>query len=252
MSAVTDHYERLLAAHYTWMFGTSFADKVAEQKSILARVLPPPNPTQPPPIAVDLGSGPGFQSIALAKLGFSPVLAIDTSAALLAELQSHAAGLPIHIHNADLRELPDIIQPASATAIVCMGDTITHLRAMPDVTNLFNAIYTALIPGGVFVLTWRDLTTELGGLDRFLPVRSDEAAIMTCFLESSPQDPDHVLVHDLIYTRAENGSWALNKSCYPKLRLSPQWLMQQLTAARLLVDSPATAGRLLQLVARKP
>jgi hypothetical protein len=26
-----DHYENLLAAHYSWMFAASFADKMAEQ-----------------------------------------------------------------------------------------------------------------------------------------------------------------------------------------------------------------------------
>src|SRR5580692_12079016 len=79
MSEVTDHYEHLLAHHYTWMFGTSFADKVAEQKSFLTQALQSLKPSPTPQLAVDLGSGPGFQTIALAQLGFSSVLAIATS-----------------------------------------------------------------------------------------------------------------------------------------------------------------------------
>jgi hypothetical protein len=30
-----DHYENLLAVYYSWMFGESFADKVAEQRLLL-------------------------------------------------------------------------------------------------------------------------------------------------------------------------------------------------------------------------
>jgi SAM-dependent methyltransferase len=249
MSTVTEHYERLLAAHYTWMFGTSFADKVAEQKSFLTQALN----NRATGLAVDLGSGPGFQTIALAQLGFSPVIAIDTSAALLAELQSHAATLPIQIHQADLRELPQLVPAAQATAIVCMGDTLTHLPTKSDITTLFQSIAKTLAPGGLFILTWRDLTPELHGVDRFIPVRSDDDTIMTCFLEYGPAEShaEFVTVNDLIYTR-QNGAWSLNKSSYQKLRLSPEWLTQQLTTAGLIIDSQGTAGRLLQLVARKP
>jgi len=92
------HYAQLLAQHYTWMFGVSFDEKVAEQKALMERALAegagPAAGT-----AVDLGSGPGFQSIALAQLGLAPVIAIDTSAELLNELTIHANGLPIQIEH---------------------------------------------------------------------------------------------------------------------------------------------------------
>ena len=154
MSQVADHYERLLARHYTWMFGASFAEKVAEQKAVLAEAFATAK-REPAGLAVDLGSGPGFQSIALAELGFAPVLAVDTSAALLQELETHAelVRAPIQTHNTDLRALPQLAGPTSASAIVCMGDTITHLPAKADVAQLFRDIAAALAPGGVFVLT---------------------------------------------------------------------------------------------------
>lgn len=254
MSQVTDHYDHLLARHYTWMFGASFAEKVAEQKAILAQALTFAN-TPTTRLAIDLGSGPGFQSVALAELGFAPVLAVDTSAALLEELRAHAellsppTALSIQTHPVDLRALPQLVPPGAATAIVCMGDTITHLPRRSDVSALFRDIATALAPGGAFVLTWRDLTAELCGTDRFIPVRSDENTVMICFLEYT--DEDHVTVHDLVYTREADG-WSLNKSSYPKLRLSPTWIAEHVTAAGLVVEHQGPAGRLLQLVARKP
>src|SRR6266851_5160341 len=183
MSTVTEHYQQLLAKHYTWMFGASFNEKVKEQESLLSQTLGDLTKQSAGALAVDLGSGPGFQTIALARLGFSPVIAIDTSSELLDELRSHIGSLPVQMKEADLRDLPTVMAAERARVIVCMGDTPTHLPSKTDVIALFRSVSDALHSGGMFVITYRDLTFELRGSDRFIPVRSDENAIMTCFLE---------------------------------------------------------------------
>jgi len=71
---------------------------------------------------------------------------------------------------------------------------------------------------------------------------------MTCFLEYT--SPTTVQVHDLVYTRNSTG-WTLEKSSYPKLRLSPAQVAAELTAAGLEPDPPAIAGRLSLLVAAR-
>src|ERR1035438_9527306 len=95
MSEVQDHYNNLLAKHYTWIFGTPFGAKVSEQKAILQDALQPTADCSGLGLAVDLGSGPGFQTIALFEMGYSPVLAVDTSEPLLKELQSHRGDRPV-------------------------------------------------------------------------------------------------------------------------------------------------------------
>jgi SAM-dependent methyltransferase len=249
MSTVSEHYERLLSKHYTWMFGTSFKERVDEQKSFLSRALEPLTNKPEAALAVDLGCGPGFQTIALAQLGFSPVIAIDTSAELLDEVRSHANNLPVQTEKADLRDLPAMVPGGRATVIVCMGDTLTHLPGKSDVSTLFRAVFDTLHPGGMFVLTCRDLTTELRGTDRFIPVRSDDNTIMTCFLEF--ENTESVAVHDLVYTRHDSG-WSLNKSSYRKLRLGIDWLCKELGDAGLSVVSQDSSGRLLAVIAVKP
>ena len=107
MSTVSEHYQRLLSKHYTWMFGSSFEEKVAEQKVFLSRALGLKHRREAA-LAADLGCGSGFQTIALAQLGFSPVIAIDTSSELLDELRSHINGLPVQIEKADLQDLPEL------------------------------------------------------------------------------------------------------------------------------------------------
>ena len=248
MSNVTKHYEQLLAKHYVWMFGIPFEQKVAEQKALLDQVvgtLPAPRPSC---AAVDLGSGPGFQTIALAELGYSPVIAVDSSRELLAELQARKGSYDIETREADITELDSIALPQSASTIVCMGDTLTHLPSKESVQKLFTGVFQKLAPGGVFVLSYRDLTVELTETDRFLPVQADDNRIMTCFLEYKTSDA--VTVHDLVYVRGEGG-WKLNKSSYEKLRLGYSWVKDALRNAGFTLTQEGPAGRLLMVVAQK-
>ena len=249
MSTVNEHYEQLLSEHYTWMFGTPFEERVNEQKDFLARTMGTLKGTAEASLAVDLGCGPGFQTIALAQLGFSPVIAIDTSSELLDELRSHVNGLPVRIEKSDLRDLAAIVQTGQATVIVCMGDTLTHLPDKSDVSALFRGVFDRLRLGGMFVITYRDLTTELHGTDRFIHVRSDDYKIMTCFMEF--ENAESVVVHDLVYVRQATG-WSLNKSSYRKLRLGVDWIRQELSNAGFTVISQDSSGRLIGLAAVKP
>jgi SAM-dependent methyltransferase len=248
MSTVSEHYETLLAHHYSWMFNQSFEEKVAEQRKILEEVLPAEK-TAERDLAVDLGAGPGFQSIALAELGFSRIIAIDTSEILLKELEAHRKNHPIQTHQADLRDLQTISAPGQANVILCMGDTLTHLPSKDDVDQLFHSASNALTSGGSFILTFRDLTTDLHGTDRFLPIRSGPDKIMTCFLEF--ESSETVRVHDLIHVHSPSG-WNLQKSSYTKLRLSPTWVAQRLVDAGFSISAQKPAGRLHLIAARKP
>ena len=248
MSNVATHYEQLLAEHYVWMFGVSFEQKVAEQKALLDQVVGTLPAARRSGTAVDLGSGPGFQSIALAELGYSPVIAVDSSRELLGELQARKQSYEIETREADITRLDWATLPENASVLVCMGDTLTHLPSKDSVQKLFTDVFEKLAAGGVFVLTYRDLTGELAGTDRFLPVQADDTRIMTCFLEYKSSDA--VTVHDLVYVRGEDG-WKLNKSSYEKLRLGAGWVASALCRAGFTVTQEGTAGRLLVAVARK-
>src|SRR5262249_32641834 len=117
MATVRAHYDTLLAEHYSRLFG-DFEAKVAEQRSLLERLGVPARPAGA--LAVDLGCGSGFQTVALARLGFR-VLAIDFSRRLLAELKERARGLPVEAIAGDIRDVSRLA-PAGIEAAVCMGD----------------------------------------------------------------------------------------------------------------------------------
>ena len=245
--SVEEHYSRLLAKHYTWMFGSSFEAKVAEQRAILEDALT----EAPPGLAVDLGSGPGFQTIALAEMGYSPVVAMDTSAELLEELRSNAGSRDVAVVQGDLLRVGEFVgvemDLGLADVMVCMGDTITHLRSKEDVVRLLRSVSDALAVGGRFVVSYRDLSVEAVGVDRFIPVYGDDERVMTCFLEFDR--PESVTVHDLVYRR-DGERWALEKSSYRKLRLGVDWLIGEMREAGFEVER-GVAGRLIRLVGRK-
>jgi SAM-dependent methyltransferase len=245
--SVEEHYSRLLAKHYTWMFGSSFEAKVAEQRAILEDALAGASRG----LAVDLGSGPGFQTIALAEMGYSPVVAMDTSVELLEELQTYRGTFDVRVVHGDLLRVGEFVGLETdlglADVIVCMGDTIAHLESKEDVVRLLHAVSDALAVGGRFVVSYRDLSVEAVGVDRFIPVFGDEERVMTCFLEFDR--PESVMVHDLVYLR-DGGRWVLEKSCYRKLRLGVEWLEGVIREVGFEVER-GVAGRLIRLVGKK-
>jgi len=218
MATVMEHYDKVLSDVYSWMFG---GFEIAIQRNaefIIKHNLRPEGSG----IAIDLGSGCGFQSIPLAKAGYS-VTAIDIDAKLLNELRSNCGKLEINTIRDDLINFDKNTQKG-VELIVCMTDTIVHLESKEKVISLLGKVFEALEPKGKMILTFRDLTHELSELDRFLPVKSDDNIIFTCFLE---YETETVKVHDIVYKKSF-GEWKLFKSFYRKLRLSKDWVDKKL------------------------
>lgn len=222
MSSTDAHYETLLAPIYTWMAGGADAAFAVGQSDLAAEI-------QRGGRAIDLGAGFGMHAVPLARAGWR-VLAIDSSPALLAELTTHAAGLPIRVHRGDLQRFADLLdnEPA-ADLILCMGDTLTHLESHDATAALAHSVASRLARSGRFVATFRDYTRLPAGDARFIPVRADEQRILTCFLE---EHPEVVLVHDLVHERTPTG-WTTRVSSYRKLRLAPEAVRQAFAAAGL-------------------
>lgn len=239
MPTVTDHYRDLLADVYSWMLG-GFDAGVERNVAFFDRHDVRPRGSG---IAVDLGAGCGFQAIPLARAGFA-VTAIDLDRTLLDELERHRDDAAVRIVADDLVRFESHLD-GPAELIVCMTDTLLHLDSSEQVVSLFAKIVSTLEPGGRFIATFRDLTSPLEDLDRFILVRSDDDAILTCFLE---YEDECVRVHDLLYSR-QRGQWQLSKSYYRKLRLAANWVCVQLEAAGFGRVETSIDGGLVTVVA---
>ena len=212
MTSVAEHYERILSPVYAWMAGGADAALEAGRSEIEA--LGPD--LADGALAVDLGAGFGMHAIPLARAG-ARVIAIDSSEQLLGELKRLAGGLPIRLVQDDLLSFRAHLNE-QADLVLCMGDTLTHLPEHTNVDFLIQEVAESLKPGGRFAISFRDYSEALLDERRFIPVRSDERRILTCFLE---YEEDTVVVHDILHERAGD-AWETRVSSYRKLRLSPE------------------------------
>ena len=207
---VKEHYENHLASHYTWIYGGS-ENKIKENREFFKSNGIKPVITK---TALDLGAGSGFQSIPLAELGYE-VTAVDISQKLLDELKNNKKDLDIKIINDDILNFNKYPNP-KPDLIVCMGDTLTHLKSINQVKDLLTNSFRILKKNGKLILTFRDLTYELENDKRFIPIRSSENKIFTCFLE---YEKEKVKIFDIVHEK-ENGKWKQKISFYEKLKIS--------------------------------
>jgi SAM-dependent methyltransferase len=240
MTPVEQHYEALLAAHYTWMSG-GLAARVADNRAYFEGLGVHGGH------ALDLGCGSGFQTLALRALGVR-VTGVDLSAALLDELHVSAGPDPqLTLLRGDICDAACYAAHAPFDLAVCMGDTLSHLSDEAAVAHMLAGAAVALRAGGRLVLRYRNLSAPLHGLDRIIPVRHDETRIFTCFLEYTPT---RVMVHDVLHLR-EGDTWVMRKSAYPKLRIAPERVNALATAAGLHIDQHDEARGLVTTVATR-
>ncbi|BDA77785.1 SAM-dependent methyltransferase [Leptospira kobayashii] len=235
------HYDNHLGNFYSWMIG-DFSVKQNEFQDFLEanRILP-----QSSQLAIDLGAGNGIQSVSLANLGFS-VKAIDFNKQLLDELRTNSKNLKVEIFEEDIREVAKYanLQPE---LILCCGDTITHLDDKNDIRELITSIHKTLPPNGKLILSFRDYSQTLTGYDRFIPVRSDENRIHTCFLEYGEE---YVTVTDLLHEKTETG-WNQKVSSFKKVRITTQDILGFLENHSMKIIFNKPVNRLTTIIASK-
>jgi SAM-dependent methyltransferase len=240
MSTAKQHYDQLLGEHYAWSvagagdpFDRAAAWLARHRLDGFARYL-------------DLGAGFGAHAVPLARAG-KAVTAVDFHAGLLAELR--AAAPSVATHEADVvayLEAADV----RWDAVLCLGDTLTHLPGAAAVQRLLAGAARVLSPGGVLALAYRDYSgPPRTGVDRFIPVRHDERRAMVCCVEVT--DAEHVSVTDIV-TTAEPGGLRTQIGAYPKLRLAPADVAAWAAAVGLALDREAIEQGMLLQVFRAP
>lgn len=236
---VKEHYDRHLANFYSWMLGDLDVHASAFESFCRShRILP-----QKSGVAFDLGAGNGMQTLALEKLGFK-VWAFDFNEKMLDELKSKA--ISAHTVLDDIRQI-EAYAHLNPELAVCCGDTLSHLDSPDDVLDFLAKVYSVLPVQGVLVLSFRDYSVELNDTDRFIPIKSDDEKILTCFLEYFP---DKVRVTDLLYEK-EGGNWTKRVSSYEKIRLDKQLVTRFLSRSGFSIAASQFEKGVVTIVAKK-
>jgi SAM-dependent methyltransferase len=242
LETVKDHYDRFLGEVYSWILG-DFETAYRKNVELFARLG---LATEPGSQAVDLGCGPGCQSVPLAELGYD-VLAIDFCQALLDELGERIGKLAVKPVCDDILNFPDHL-PRPADLIVCMGDTLVHLPDRKSVQILISKICQSIKPGGKFIYAIRDYIDYVPeGANRFIPIRASDHQIFTCFLDYKD---DVVHVHDVLHQKLGD-EWQMKISDYLKLRLSTDELDDQLCARGLSILEHSVVDGMITVTAQK-
>jgi SAM-dependent methyltransferase len=237
---VKEHYDKHLGNFYTWYTG-DFETNMNKFKSYCVdNQIYPTNSG----IAIDLGAGNGIQSIALAELGYK-VKAIDFNIQLINELKSNIEHHQVEVFIDDIRLINRYSEP-KAEVVICCGDTLPHLESLSEIEKLIADISSALVPRGRFILSFRDYSMELEDTQRFIPVKSDEKRILTCFIEYFI---DSLRVTDLLH-EFENGIWVQKVSSYYKTRLTKNFVIELLEKYGFKIINYKTERGMISIIAQ--
>jgi 2-polyprenyl-3-methyl-5-hydroxy-6-metoxy-1,4-benzoquinol methylase len=238
---VKEHYDNHLGNFYTWYTGDFKKNKDAFKLFCITNLIKPINSK----IAIDLGAGNGIQSIALAELGYV-VKAIDFNNQLIAELISKINNYQIEVFNDDIKLIGKYSEP-QPELIICCGDTLTHLESISEIQKLLEDSFDLLAPNGKLILNFRDYSTELKDIGRFIPVKSDSQRILTCFIEYFH---DKLRVTDLLH-EFENGKWIQKVSSYYKTRIDRVTVLRILTDSGFTIKLDLHENRIITIIAQK-
>jgi 2-polyprenyl-3-methyl-5-hydroxy-6-metoxy-1,4-benzoquinol methylase len=232
-TTVQAHYDRVLAAIYSWTLG-DFDTRVAGSVALLQSRLPALMSSGTPRRALDLGCGTGVQTLALLQLGYS-VTGIDFSAEILKEYRMRTVGRDVTTIQGDISAFD---AGDGYDVVVCFGDTVAHLQSWDAVRAMFTCVFASLRPNGTFFLASRDHSRVYVGDERFLLIQADATQSLTCFVEDAGA---HIRITDIVHSRVDNAT-TLTAGSYTKLRVAPETLAAELEPRRALARSQALAA----------
>jgi SAM-dependent methyltransferase len=155
-----DDFYTDLAHDYEWLFSEEtlggegeFGATSRGSKDLLEAVL---ETLAPGARVLDCSCGIGADAIALARRGFT-VTASDGSASMIAETRrrSEQFGVGITTLQSRWQDLPQRV-PDICELILCLGNSIVHAGAKPDIISALQSIKKILSPDGALVIDSRN------------------------------------------------------------------------------------------------
>ncbi|WP_435105484.1 class I SAM-dependent methyltransferase [Arhodomonas sp. AD133] len=112
---------------------------------------------------LDIATGTGVNAVSLARAGFR-VTAADGSENMIAKAQENAKAYGVTFadtHVVDWLALDETLGTESYDAVVCLGNSFTHLFDHEDRRDALRAIRRVLRPGGMLIMDQRNYDSML-------------------------------------------------------------------------------------------
>jgi glycine/sarcosine N-methyltransferase len=159
---------------------------------------------------VDAACGTGQHAIALAKNGYSLVGA-DFSRGMIAQARSNAqaAGQVIRFEQAGFGEITAVFGQEMFGALLCLGNSLPHAVAEPDLNLALADFAAALHPGGLLLIQNRNFDLVMAQRARWMEPQSHrEGDREWLFLRFYDFEPDGTIVfHVITLKRMSNDPW---------------------------------------------
>ncbi len=106
---------------------------------------------------LDIACGTGYDSIRLVKEGFG-VKSCDGSREMIAKAKENAIkqGAKLDLMQCDWRDLVNRFRDEKFDAVICLGNSFTHLFSRKERESVMNQLYFLLKKGGILIIDQRN------------------------------------------------------------------------------------------------
>jgi SAM-dependent methyltransferase len=159
---------------------------------------------------LDISCGTGHHAVIFKEMGLN-VDAMDLSWPMLARARENAAAghLSIDFKQGDFHKIGETY-PGSYDAIVCLGNSLPHVKGDDEVGRVLQEVAAHVVPSGLFVLEMRNYDFLMANRPRFFPlsVRDDVG-----FIYVLDYHPDEI-VFNILYINTKTGEFKTFQTPY--------------------------------------
>jgi ubiquinone/menaquinone biosynthesis C-methylase UbiE len=162
---------------------------------------------------LDAACGTGCHALLFAARGLA-VAGADLSPTMIDQARANAAakGLPVEFVQAGFGQLADTLGQ-EFNAVVCLGNSLPHIRSTGHLQSVLVDFYRALSPGGVLVIQNRNYNKVLAEKSRFMPLNHCRSGIGETlylrFTDFPEQDSAGLVTFNIVVLhKDETGRWS--------------------------------------------
>ena len=159
---------------------------------------------------LDISCGTGHHAVIFKEMGLK-VDAMDLSGPMLAKARENATSkhLSITFKQGDFRKIGEAYLD-SYDAIVCLGNSLPHVKGDDEVGRVLQEVVAHLVPLGLFVVEIRNYDFLMAQRPRFFPLSVRDDAGFIYVLDYHPDE----IIFNILYLNTKTGEFRTFQTTY--------------------------------------